>query len=781
MPARRTRRIGVLLLASLIAGAGLLGSAGDAAAQQGWTGIPLDLATTSSGVQAGMDAAGNAIVVWREPGSRILARRFSAANATWDEPVLISQGTLLSPLWLEVHHAGNATLALSGSSGIFYSNYSVLSRTWSVPQLGRYIVWSSCTIRFTGTPLWTSACGRYSAMLYTLHWSFGDVYSVYNEGISAPGLIHDATGNAMAVWAQSNFATRETGLRSAHYIEGIGWGPPATAAVGTHPVGSGLAADGAGNVLGVWQIAELPPVRAARFDRATFSWGPVTDLSTVAAASDPRVAADVSGNGAAIWEWQDGDTTRLQAARYDASRDAWCGPIDLTPPGRQAGSPSLGFDGYGNLTATWWEGDGARSVIRAARVSTTGATTLSDVVTLDQPEAHPILTVDRGGRALIFWVRADGESGTLQVAQWDPAPAAPAITFIAAGGGRLAVEFTPPATPEPAFAPTFYEFSVDDGQTWHTADPPSNVSPVVIRNLPGPGPYPVRLRAVSLGGRGAPSAVYIAAMEYAPQAPTQLRVTAQTGHQITLRWVPPGGSEVTNYVLQGGTLPGQVETGIATDSVLPTFTFTAPAGVHYVRVHALSGVGWSPPSNEIRIFVDEPRPPSPPVRLGATVNGTEVTLSWVNTFEGGLPKGLLLKVAGSTIASLPMSEAFAVTNVPPGRYSVQMVAVNEWGESQPTGISVVVSSTCAGPLRAPEDFTATTSGRRYDFAWAPPSGGQAVAGYAVDISGSHVDGFTTSARVLSGEAPTGTYTVRVRAFNSCGVGEPTFARTIFIP
>ena len=98
-----------------------------------------------------------------------------------------------------------------------------------------------------------------------------------------------------------------------------------------------------------------------------------------------------------------------------------------------------------------------------------------------------------------------------------------------------------------------------------------------------------------------------------------------------------------------------------------------------------------------------------------------------------------------------------------------MVAVNEWGESQPTGIWVVVPSTCAEPPRAPEDFTATTSGE------------QAVAGYAVDISGSYVDGFTTSARVLSGEAPTGTYTVSVRAFNSCGVGKPTFARTIFIP
>ena len=59
-------------------------------------------------------------------------------------------------------------------------------------------------------------------------------------------------------------------------------------------------------------------------------------------------------------------------------------------------------------------------------------------------------------------------------------------------------------------------------------------------------------------------------------------------------------------------------------------------------------------SNEIRIFVAVPRPPSAPAQLLAAVNGAEVALSWKNTFEGGPPVGLLL--SGSTVASLPLGE-----------------------------------------------------------------------------------------------------------------------------
>ena len=43
-----------------------------------------------------------------------------------------------------------------------------------------------------------------------------------------------------------------------------------------------------------------------------------------------------------------------------------------------------------------------------------------------------------------------------------------------------------------------------------------------------------------------------------------------------------------------------------------TFTFTAPTGSFYVRVHALNGAVRSAASNEIRIHVNVPAPPSAP-------------------------------------------------------------------------------------------------------------------------------------------------------------------------
>ena len=183
----------------------------------------------------------------------------------------------------------------------------------------------------------------------------------------------------------------------------------------------------------------------------------MTDLSDGPAVSVPEVAVDVSGNGVAMWAEQHGDAMRLHAARYNAASGEWSRPVGVTPIGRQSGDPSVAFDGYGNLTASWWESDGAQTVIRAARVSTTGVTTSSDLATLDQPRAKPALSVSNNGAAAVLWVHDTNQTAVLQAAQWNPTPAPPSITGITPGEGTLTVAFAPPLTVEPAFAPTYYE------------------------------------------------------------------------------------------------------------------------------------------------------------------------------------------------------------------------------------------------------------------------------------------------------------------------------------
>ena len=61
-------------------------------------------------------------------------------------------------------------------------------------------------------------------------------------------------------------------------------------------------------------------------------------------------------------------------------------------------------------------------------------------------------------------------------------------------------------------------------------------------------------------------------------------------------------------------LPGRLA-GLRGEMKEPLFTFTAPTGTFYVRIHAVGPGGRSPASNEIRIVVNAASPPSAPADL----------------------------------------------------------------------------------------------------------------------------------------------------------------------
>ena len=71
--------------------------------------------------------------------------------------------------------------------------------------------------------------------------------------------------------------------------------------------------------------------------------------------------------------------------------------------------------------------------------------------------------------------------------------------------------------------------------------------------------------------------------------PTFLRVASIAGNTVTLAWSAPTTFAPTGYVLEGGVVPHEVLASIPTGSASPTFTFTAPTGAFYVRIHALNG------------------------------------------------------------------------------------------------------------------------------------------------------------------------------------------------
>ena len=269
------------------------------------------------------------------------------------------------------------------------------------------------------------------------------------------------------------------------------------------------------------------------------------------------------------------------------------------------------------------------------------------------------------------------------------------------------------------------------------------------------------------------------------QPPTNLYAGEISGNTVTLRWTPPtGGLPPTQYVLTGGINPGEVLATIPTGSTTPAYTFVAPTGAFYVRMHTVSGSAASAPSNEIRIFVNVAAPPSPPAQLLGMVSGSVLSLSWNNTFGGGAPTGVVLDVTGSLATSIPLglANSFTYPAVPAGTYNLSLRATNAAGVS---GSSNVVTLTfpgaCSGVPQAPANFLATRAGNLITVTWDSPPAGPAASSYVLDVGGSFVGSFPTVGRGLSGTVGAGSYSLSVYAANACGTGPATAPFVVTVP
>jgi len=316
-------------------------------------------------------------------------------------------------------------------------------------------------------------------------------------------------------------------------------------------------------------------------------------------------------------------------------------------------------------------------------------------------------------------------------------------------------------------------------------DPASTTPPLVIGGLVDFVPYVLRLLAINSAGSGSASAPVVAIPGLAPGPPTGLAATSVARNTVTLSWTAPASSTApTGYVLEGGINPGEVLASIPTGSVAPSFTFVAPAGAFYVRMHALTGALRSIASNEIRIFVNVPASPSAPENLLGLANGSGLALSWTNTFGGGAPTSLWLNVTGAVTATLPlpMGDQFTYAGVPPGTYTLSVSAANASGLSPPSNpVTLTFPSPCTGVPAPPTNLQTWKVGSTIYLSWSPPASGTAVASYTVQVSGAYVGSFVTTGRTLSGAAGPGGYVLSVAATNPCGTGAATPTQTVVIP
>ena len=269
------------------------------------------------------------------------------------------------------------------------------------------------------------------------------------------------------------------------------------------------------------------------------------------------------------------------------------------------------------------------------------------------------------------------------------------------------------------------------------------------------------------------------------QPPTGLYAYSVIGNTVTLRWTAPAvGPAPTNYVLEGGVNPGEVLASIPTNSASPIFTVVAPSGSFYVRIHALTGTQRGAASNEIRIHVNVPVPPSAPAGLVGLANGSTLNLAWRNTFAGGPPSSMLLDVTGAAVATIPLgfSDSFEFAGVPGGTYTLRLRAANGGGTSPPSSpITLTFPAACSGAPEVPENILAYRVGNTAYVLWDPASTGPAPTSFTLTVTGSFTGSFQTRSRALSGAVSSGTYVVNLVASNACGNSVPSGPLSIVVP
>jgi hypothetical protein len=293
-------------------------------------------------------------------------------------------------------------------------------------------------------------------------------------------------------------------------------------------------------------------------------------------------------------------------------------------------------------------------------------------------------------------------------------------------------------------------------------------------------------RAESAVGPGNTATVTINVVDPTmPQPPTGLVASSIVGNLVTFRWIEPtAGPDPTDFVIEGGILPGQSLASLATGSTAPIFTVTVPDGSFYVRARTVVGTELSAPSNEIRIFVNMAVPPSPPANLLANVNGSSIDLAWINTFAGGSPDSLILDVVGAVSGSLPVGRTDHVSfnGVPAGTYNVSVRAANASGASASSNdVTITIPGVCLDAPLPPENFLAYRIGSTVHAIWEPGSSGSAPTSFLLHVTGSATVDVPISTRSVSGVVGPGVYNLSLQAINSCGASASTPVQTVVVP
>ena len=782
-------------------------------AQRGWTAAEMvsGIATDLGGLVMAADESGVATAAWREgpgPAYTVRAAR-QAPGEGWSTTVVLGTALFGADLAVAAAPAGGAiVLWTAGDAGVYASSYADSTGTWTAstvvaPRSGQYVRGPALAIDGAGNALalWVViGADRIEAVRYDAATELWGPIVVLGSGAGAQIGADDA-GNAVAIWSDRSGLVEVLRARRFTVATGV-WGPTLALASNDFVVALDLDVAPDGTAAALWYDADESPLTQSALSVALFSpssgaWGPTAVLSR----QSPTGAVAV-GSHEAMAVWTTGQGAMSSRSDLTLSPGVWTSPVAIdatltTPSGLFM---SLAADRLGGFDAAWTVSSSGRASHYARSLAAWAPS-----VPLNAPGVSclgPVAAATASGTATVAWTGEVWPYRAVQAARWEATLAAPTLLTVSPNAGSLTIDFAAPGPTLAEYAAANVEYSLDGGGSWIPVAPPSPAPPIVISGLTDGTAYAVRLRLTNAAGAGQASAPILATPGVGLLTPVGLRVSDVEGDLVTFTWDPPPvGGAPESYVVEGGLVPGETAAAYDLRSAMPVFSVRLPAGASYfVRVRAVILGRTTGASNEARVSTDTATPPSAPAHLLGLVNGSALALSWTNTFEGGLPTSLWLVVNGPVNGAIPvgLAETFQYPDVPPGTYTVRVVAVNAAGVSAPSNaVTLSFPGGCSGVPGPPTRVRATVSGSTITVRWSPPDTGAAVTRYSIVVGTPAVRAealrlaegerpqylFTvhSAGRVIAGAVPPDYYTFFVSAENACGIGLPAPRLTVIVP
>lgn len=281
-----------------------------------------------------------------------------------------------------------------------------------------------------------------------------------------------------------------------------------------------------------------------------------------------------------------------------------------------------------------------------------------------------------------------------------------------------------------------------------------------------------------------------------PGVPQSLTATAGLA-SVYLSWTAPsssGSSPLTNYAIQYSSDSGSTWSTVSKST--STLTFYTVTGLtngttYQFRVAAITAVGTGSYTSSVSATpTSSSTVPSAPVSLGANPGNASAVLSWSAPASNGgtpitdytveyYPAGASSWTTFSHTAST--ATAITVTGLTNGTaYIFRVAAVNSVGTGPYSPTALTTPQASATTASTPSTPTATAGNGQVSLSWSAPSsnGGATITDYSIQYSANagstwtsfaHTPSASTAATV-TGLTNGTTYTFRVAAINSAGVG-----------